>query len=124
MSRQLSLFKYMPRRRCIEDDEATTSLQESTEDDRKSEPQEAQCSSVADQPQEVTERSGNVDDVALTSSSSSCQPANITFTKRPYSDKVSRSSNSTGIVNTHSFVYYYFALASVCVQICPCLKHS
>ena len=52
-------------------------------------------SSVADQPQVVTESSGNVMiNIALTSSSAPCQPANITFPKRPYCDKVSRSFNN------------------------------
>ena len=32
-------------------------------------------STVADQPQDVTESSGNVNDIALTSSSAPCQPA-------------------------------------------------
>ena len=107
----------MPRRRCIEDDEATTSLQEPTEDDRRSESQEVQCSSVADQPQVVTESSGNVDDIALTASSAPCQPANITFPKRPYSDKVSRSFNPSWY---HQYSWLEYSIQKDAAYCFPC----
>ena len=88
MSRQLSLFNYMAKKACIEiqdEDEATIcSANERV--------QSSQSMETNHEGTNETETFQSIPttcsvDIALTSMSSPCQPTNVTFPKRAYSDK-------------------------------------
>lgn len=121
MSRQLSLFKYLPTRRVHEESGSSSSNTEgilSTLEAEESEPQRRDDEQVQAEEAEnqlptscqlvgtaSVDQGDEVDDVGLTHSSAPCQPRNITFPKRAYSDKVSRSFNP-GWFHQYSWLEY------------------
>ena len=93
MSRQLSLYRYLPKRRHIEEEEEKEYERETTSDSVEEVTEEV-TEEVAEhatdhriQPIEPTHDIGSVDDIASTPECSPCQPASIQFPTTYFSGK-------------------------------------